>query len=80
MIHSAKLISWILESVDANIGIPMHGFRTIAGIWYYLAKVYPQSNLARKFQIKHDIFFYSQGKRKIQEYYAGFIFFGMKMN
>lgn len=72
-IDNAKIISWILGSIDANIGIPMRGFKTAEEMWNYLERVYQQSNLARKFQIEDNIFSYSQGEKKIQEYYAGFM-------
>lgn len=56
--------SW---SVDANIGIPMRGFKTAEEMWNYLDRVYQHSNLARKFQIVNDMFCYNQGEKKIQE-------------
>lgn len=68
--NNAKIVSWILGSVDTNIRIPMRGFRTIKEMGEYLEKVYQQSNLARKYQIEHDIFKYSQKEWNIQEYYA----------
>lgn len=70
---NAKVITWILGSVDMSIGIPMRGFDTAKEMWDYLEKVYQQSNHTRKFQIEYDIFNYSQGERNIQEYYAGFM-------
>lgn len=39
-----KIVSWILESIDKNIGIPMQGFRTTAKMWKQLEKVYHQFN------------------------------------
>lgn len=65
-------ISWLLGSVDANIGIHIRGFRRAAKLWLYLEKVYQQSNLVRKVQIEHDISCYSQGEIKVEEYYEGF--------
>ncbi|KAF7126508.1 hypothetical protein RHSIM_Rhsim11G0082000 [Rhododendron simsii] len=72
-VNNAKVVSWILGSVDTNIGIPMRGLRTAKEMWDYLEKVYQQSNLARKFQIENDIFCYEHGEKSIQEYYAGFM-------
>ncbi|XP_058217973.1 uncharacterized protein LOC131328986 [Rhododendron vialii] len=72
-VNNAKVVSWILGSVDTNIGLPMRGLRTAKEMWDYLEKVYQQSNLARKFQIENDIFYYDHGEKSIQEYYAGFM-------
>lgn len=72
-VNNAQVVSWILGSVDMSIGIPMRGLHTAREMWGYLEKVYQQSNLARKFQIEHDMFIYEQGEKSIQEYYAGFM-------
>lgn len=72
-VNNAHVVSWILGSVDTSIGIPMRGLNTARAMWDYLAKVYQQSNLARKFQIEHDISVYEQGEKRVQEYYAGFM-------
>ncbi|KAK2966538.1 hypothetical protein RJ640_002998 [Escallonia rubra] len=72
-INNAKVISWILGSVDTSIGIPMRGLHTAKDMWEYLEKVYQQSNFSRKFQVEHDIFIYGQGEKSIHDYYAGFM-------
>lgn len=72
-VNNAKVVSWILGSVNTSIGIPMRGFDTAQEMWDYLEKVYQQSNLARKFQIENDIFLYEQGEKSIQDFYAGFM-------
>ncbi|GKV38706.1 hypothetical protein SLEP1_g46590 [Rubroshorea leprosula] len=71
--NNAKIVSWILASVDINIRIPMRGFRTAKAMWEHLEKVYQQSNWARKFQIEFDIFKFAQGDKNIQDYYAAFM-------
>ncbi|KAK3012474.1 hypothetical protein RJ639_007985 [Escallonia herrerae] len=72
-VNNAKVISWILGSMDTSIGIPMRGLHTAKDMWEYLEKVYQQSNFSRKFQVEHDIFIYGQGEKSIQDYYAGFM-------
>lgn len=72
-VNNARVVSWILGSVNTNIGIPMRGLHTTKEMWDYLEKVYQQSNLARKFQIEYDMFSYEQGEKTIQEFYAGFM-------
>lgn len=46
---NAKIISWILGSIDANIGIPIRGFKTAAEMWNYLERVRSTIKLAGKF-------------------------------
>ncbi|KAF7150151.1 hypothetical protein RHSIM_Rhsim02G0117000 [Rhododendron simsii] len=72
-VNNAKVVSWILGSVNTSIGIPMRGLRTAKEMWDYLEKVYQQSNLARKFQIEYDMFSFEQGEKTIQEFYASFM-------
>lgn len=72
-VNNAKVVSWILGSVNTSIGIPMRGLRTTKEMWDYLEKVYQQSNLAHKFQIEYDMLSYEQGEKTIQEFYAGFM-------
>lgn len=72
-VNNARVVSWILGSVNTNIGIPMRGLHTAKQMWDYHEKVYQQSNLARKFQIEYDMFRYEQGEKTIQEFYAGFM-------
>ncbi|KAK3028508.1 hypothetical protein RJ639_038576 [Escallonia herrerae] len=72
-VNNAKVISWILGSVDTSISIPMRGLHTAKDMWEYFEKVYQQSNFSLKFQVEHDIFIYGQGEKSIHDYYAGFM-------
>lgn len=59
-ITDAKIISWILGSLDTKIGIPMRGFKLVVEMWGYLEEVYQQLNHVIEFQMDYDIFSYSQ--------------------
>ncbi|KAK2985226.1 hypothetical protein RJ640_009329 [Escallonia rubra] len=47
-VNNAKVISWILGSVDTSIGIPTRGLHTAKDMWEYLEKVYQQSNFSSR--------------------------------
>lgn len=71
--NDAKVITWILSSVDSKIVLNLRSYTTAKDMWAYLKKIYNQDNPARRFQLELDISEYSQGTMSIQEYYSGFI-------
>lgn len=71
-IKDARVMSWILGSVDPQIMLTLKPFRTSKGMWEFLKKVYNQNNTARRFQLEYEISSYTQGDLSIQEYFSGF--------
>ncbi|KAF7143753.1 hypothetical protein RHSIM_Rhsim05G0128700 [Rhododendron simsii] len=71
--NDAKVITWILSSVDSKIVLNLRSYTCAKDMWAYLKKIYNQDNPARRFQLELDISEYSQGTMSIQEYYSGFI-------
>nr|XP_034900647.1 uncharacterized protein LOC118038409 [Populus alba] len=71
-VKDARVMSWILGSVDPLIILNLRPYKTARTMWEYLKKVYYQDNNARRFQLEHDISNYSQSNLSIQEYYSGF--------
>lgn len=71
--NDAKIISWILSSVDARIVLSLRPFRCSKDMWNYLKKIYNQENSARRFQLELELSEYSQGNLSIQDYYFGFL-------
>lgn len=69
----AKVISWILSSVDPQIVRNLRPHKTANKMWEYMKKMYNQDNSARRFQLEHEIFEYCQGTTPKQEYDSGFI-------
>ncbi|KAF7140818.1 hypothetical protein RHSIM_Rhsim06G0128500 [Rhododendron simsii] len=71
--NDAKVITWILSSVDSKIVLNLRSYTCAKDMWAYLKKIYNKDNPARRFQLELDISEYSQGTMSIQEYYSGFI-------
>jgi hypothetical protein len=71
-VKDARVMSWILGSVDPLIILNLRPYKTARTMWEYLKKVYYQDNNARRFQLENDISNYSQSNLSIQEYYSGF--------
>ncbi|XP_037496062.1 uncharacterized protein LOC105649547 [Jatropha curcas] len=71
-VRDARVMTWILGSVDPLIASNLRSSKTAKAMWDYLKKVYNQDNAARHFQLESDIANYSQGNLSIEEYYSGF--------
>lgn len=63
----AKIMSWILSSVEPHIVLHLRSCKTAKGMWDYLEKVYDQDNTACRYQLETDITVYSQGNKLVQE-------------
>jgi hypothetical protein len=50
-VKDARVISWILGSVDPLIVLNLRPYKTAKTMWEYLKKVYYQDNNARRFQL-----------------------------
>ena len=71
-VKDARVMTWILASIDQLIVFNMRPYKTAKDMWEYLKKVYNQDNTARRFQLEYDIANYSQGNLSIQDYFSGF--------
>jgi hypothetical protein len=71
-VKDARVMSWILGSVDPLIVLNLRAYRTAKTMWEYLLKVYHQDNTARRFQLEYEIASFTQGNLSIQEYFSGF--------
>jgi hypothetical protein len=71
-VKDARVMSWILGSVDPLIVLNLRLYKTVKTMWEYLKKVYYQDNNARRFQLENDISNYSQYNLSIQDYYSVF--------
>ncbi|XP_010247743.1 PREDICTED: uncharacterized protein LOC104590708 [Nelumbo nucifera] len=78
-LDNGKLVFWILISIVPHVSVPMRRMRTANEMNTYMKKVYHQSNMSRHYQIESEIFAYSQGDKKIQEYYAANLTCGLNM-
>jgi hypothetical protein len=72
-VKDARVMSWILGSVDPLIVLNLRAYKTAKTMWEYLLKVYHQDNSARRFQLEYEITNFTQGNLSIQEYFSGFM-------
>ena len=66
----AKIVSWILGSVEPHMINNLRAFDTGKGIWDYLRRIYAQNNSAKKFQLELSIANYKQGNLSIEQFYT----------
>ena len=71
-VKDARVMTWILASIDQLIVFNLKSYRTAKDMWEYLKKVYNQDNTVKRFQLEYDIANYSQGNLSIQDYFSGF--------
>ncbi|XP_031253946.1 uncharacterized protein LOC116111928 [Pistacia vera] len=68
----ARVMTWILGSMDPIIVLNLRPYKTAKSMWEYLKKVYNQVNIARRSQLEYEIASYTQGDLSIQDYFSGF--------
>lgn len=49
-VQDAKVISWLLGTIESHLVTNLHYFTTAQAMWDYLRHIYHQDNSARKFQ------------------------------
>ncbi|RVW81942.1 hypothetical protein CK203_033283 [Vitis vinifera] len=50
-IKDARVMTWILSSVEPHLVLNLRPYKTAAAMWNYLHTVYNQDNFARRFQL-----------------------------
>jgi hypothetical protein len=71
-IKDARVMTWILSSVEPHLILNLRPYTTAATIWNYLNQVYNQDNTARRFQLEYEMANFTQGSLSIEEYFSGF--------
>jgi len=69
----AKIVSWILGSVEPHMINNLRSFGTGKEIWDYFLRIYSQNNSTQKFQVEMGIANYKQGNLSIEQFYARFL-------
>jgi len=69
----ARIMPWLLGSVESFIVTHLQSHRSAQSMWAYLKKVYHQDNDARRFQLEHTIAMFQHGSLSIQDYYSAFL-------
>ncbi|KAL8154526.1 hypothetical protein AgCh_000042 [Apium graveolens] len=73
LVKDARVMTWILGSVDQTLVPNLRPYKTSKEMWEYLKKVYNQDNLAKRFQLEYEIAKYSQGDLSVQDFFSGFL-------
>ncbi|XP_068645241.1 uncharacterized protein [Aristolochia californica] len=68
----ARVMTWILESIEPHLVLHLRSYKTTADMWNYLHKVYHQNSTARRFQVEYEMANFTQGSSSIEEYFSGF--------
>ena len=71
-VKDAKIMSWILGSMESSILLNLRPYKTSREMWDYLKNIYNQSNTARRFQLEFELGQLSQRCMSIQEFYSSF--------
>ena len=62
----ARIVSWILGSIEVHMVNNLQSFGTAKEMWEYLKRVYNQDNTARCFPLELDMSNYSQRNLSIE--------------
>ncbi|XP_042987380.1 uncharacterized protein LOC122315509 [Carya illinoinensis] len=73
VVLDARIMSWLLGSVEPHIVTNLRPHRSAQSMWAYLKRVYHHDNDARRFQLEHAIAMFQQGSLSIQDYYSAFL-------
>ncbi|PHU02663.1 F-box/kelch-repeat protein SKIP11 [Capsicum chinense] len=72
-LNNAKVISWMLNSVHANIAMGLRPFSLASEMWTHIRTVYQQSNLTREFELERNIAKYTLGDKNVHSFYDGLL-------
>ncbi|CAN0845964.1 Retrovirus-related Pol polyprotein from transposon RE1 [Linum grandiflorum] len=67
--NNARVLSWLIGSVETPIALTFRSFDTAAQIWSHLQTVYTQVNSSRLFDFEYELANLTQGEQTINQYY-----------
>ena len=71
-IHDARVMTWLLSSVESHPVLNLRPYKTTAAMWTCLNTVYNQDNSAKRFHLEYEMANFTQGSLSIEEYFSGF--------
>ena len=71
-IYDARVMTWLLSSVESHLVLNLRPYKTTAAMWTYLNTVYNQDNSAKRFHLEHEMINFTQGSLSIEKYFSGF--------
>ncbi|CAN0905649.1 hypothetical protein LINGRAHAP2_LOCUS23789, partial [Linum grandiflorum] len=67
--NNARVLSWMIGSVETPIALTFRSFDTAAHIWSHLQTVYTQVSSRRLFDLEYELANLTQGEQTINQYY-----------
>ncbi|CAN0873749.1 Retrovirus-related Pol polyprotein from transposon TNT 1-94 [Linum grandiflorum] len=67
--NNARVLSWLIGSVDPSIALTFRSFSTAADVWAHLKLVYSQVSTNRLFDLEYELANLVQGDKTINQYY-----------
>ena len=71
-IHDARVMTWLLSSVESHLVLNLRPYKTVVAMWTYLNTVYNQDNSAKRFHLEYEMANFTQSSLSIEEYFSGF--------
>lgn len=71
--NNAKVVTWILNSIDQSISLSLQAYTKGSVMWNHLKKLYHQTNKVRRFYLDTELAKYCKVHRNVQEYYNSFL-------
>ncbi|CAN0914120.1 hypothetical protein LINGRAHAP2_LOCUS28367 [Linum grandiflorum] len=69
--NNARVVRWLINSMESRIALTLPTFTSAADIWAYLEKTYSKvRNSSRIFEIEYELAKLSQGDRDIRSFYV----------
>ncbi|CAN1137741.1 hypothetical protein LINPERPRIM_LOCUS23053 [Linum perenne] len=69
-INNARVLSYIIGSIESSIALTLRSFPSAAAIWSHLKKTYSHVNASRYFDLEFALANLSQGELSITDYYV----------
>ncbi|CAN0898640.1 Retrovirus-related Pol polyprotein from transposon RE1, partial [Linum grandiflorum] len=67
--NNARVLSWLIGSVETPIARTFRSFNTAAQLWSHLQTVYTQVSSSRLFDLEYELTNLTQGEQTINQYY-----------
>ena len=71
-IHDARVMTWLLSSVESHLVLNLRPYKNTAAMWTYLNTVYNKDNSTKRFHLEYEMANFTQGSLSIEEYFSGF--------
>ena len=71
--NKAKVVTWILNSVDPSISLALQAYTMTSNMWVHLKNLYQKANKARRFHLDTELAKYCQNDKTVHQYYSGFL-------